>query len=166
MKKTLLIFILFFILNSCGKWEYVYKTNQKDFLLKDITNINVDGDDANQIHVLLRDILGENENNFPKYRLLVKSIKAETAEVINKDATASKFNIQFSISYILYNLYKNCNTFSKEIITLSSYSAKSAGYSFSTDLSQQESIAQNINKNIYRFVSSLNELSQIDSCNG
>lgn len=165
MKKTSFILIFFLILNSCGSWDYVYKTNKKDFLIKDKTDINIDGDDSDRIHLLLRNIIGENENDFPKYRLLARSIKTETAEAINKDATASKFNIQYSINYILYNLYKNCKIFNKNITTYSTYNVKSAGYSFGTDLSKEESIAQNIEKNIYKFIASLNQLSQRDKCN-
>ena len=48
---------------------------------------------------------------FPKFRLSVNSVKTETAAVISKDATATKFNVQYLINYDLYNLYKNCSVF-------------------------------------------------------
>ena len=100
--------------------------------------------------------------NFNKLETQTSSL----AKAIKKDATASKFNIQFSINYDLYSLYKNCKLYSKEINTVSNYNVKSAGYSFGTDLSQRESVSQNINKNINKFISSLETLSNIDSCDG
>ena len=109
-------------------------------------------------------MIGKNKDNFPNYSILVSSVKTETAEAIKKDATASKFNIKYLVKYSIYNLYKNCRVFSKEINTISVYNVKSAGYSFGTDLSQKESISQNIDKSINKFFASLNEIADINSC--
>ena len=165
MKKIVFILTIILILNNCGGFEFVYKTNKNDFLIKNTININVDGDDADQVYASLRDMVGDKEDN-PKYKLLVNSLKNESAAVINKDATASKFKIKYLINYDLYNLYKNCKVFNKEITTVSAYNTKAAGYSFGTDLSQKESALQNINNNINEFISSLNQLLDIDSCGG
>ena len=121
-------------------------------------------DDTVDIYVSLIEILGKPNDEFPKYRLSVDSIKTESAAVIKKDATASKFNIQYLISYDFYNLYKNCSVFQKEITTVNSYNVKSAGYSFGTDLSQKETSHQNIKKNINEFIFYLNTLSSLDKC--
>ena len=164
MKKTVFILSIILILNSCGGFEFVYKTNKNDFLIKNTTNINVDGDESEQVYISLRDAIGDIEDN-PKYRLLVNSLKTESAIVINKDATASKFQIKYSIDYDLYNLYKNCKIFNKEVTSLSTYNAKAAGYSFGTDLSQKESSVQNIKNNIDEFISFVNQL-DINSCGG
>ena len=96
----------------------------------------------------------------------MNSLKTESAIVINKDATASKFKIKYSINYDLYNLHKNCKVLNKEINTVSTYNAKAAGYSFGTDISQKESGVQNINNNINEFISALNQLLDVNSCNG
>ena len=165
MKKIVFILTIILILNNCGGFEFVYKTNKNDFLIKNTINISVDGDDADQVYASLRDMVGDKEDN-PKYKLLVNSLKNESAAVINKDATASKFKIKYLINYDLYNLYKNCKVFNKEITTVSTFNAKAAGYSFGTDLSQKESAVQNINNNINEFISSLNQLLDIDSCGG
>ena len=49
MKKTLIILSIILILNSCGGFEFAYKTNKNDFLIINTTNINVGGDDADQV---------------------------------------------------------------------------------------------------------------------
>ena len=61
------------------------------------------------------------------------------AEVIKTDATASKFMIKHDLKYTLNNANKNCLAFEKNISTINSYDAKSAGYSFGTDLVEKES---------------------------
>ena len=164
MKNNLFLLGALLILNNCTNFEFVNKTNIDNYFLKNNTELIVDGDNASQIRIVLNEKIGGKKDNFPKYQLSVNSSKTEVAEVIKKDATASKFNIQYSINYDFYSLYKNCKLFSKKINTISSYNVKSAGYSFGTDLSQKESIAQNINKNINNFFSSLNAKSSVDSC--
>ena len=164
MKNYLFFLGLFLALNNCGGFELVYKTNTNTFFVKNNTEIIVEGDSSDQLHMGLRDMVGDNKDNFPEYRILVSSVKTETAEVIKKDATASKFNIKYSVKYDIYNLYKNCRLYSKEINTISGYNVKSAGYSFGADLSQNESNTQNINNNINKFISSLREIKNINSC--
>ena len=164
MRKITLLFIVFFV-SSCGGFEFVYKTNTYNIALKDKTDISVSGDDQDIIRVVLRDSIGEKNTDFPKYKLTVVSSKNETAAVINKDATVSKFNIEYIITYDLYSLYKNCKVYAKAITTINSYNARSSGYSFGTELSQKESSNQNINKNIQEFLSTLNnQISDIDNC--
>ena len=164
MKKNLFFLGLFLILNNCGEFEMVYKTNTNVFFVKNNAEIIVEGDSASKLHTRLRGMIGDNKDSFPKYRILVSSVKTETADVIKKDATASKFNIKYSVKYDIYNLYKNCRIYSKEINTVGGYNVKSAGYSFGTDLSRKESISQNIDKNINKFFSSLMEITDINSC--
>ena len=94
----------------------------------------------------------------------LSSVKTETAAVISKDATATKFNVQYLINYDLYNLYKNCSVFQKEITTVNSYNVKSDGYSFGTDLSQKETSQQIIRRNINEFIFYLNTLESLDKC--
>ena len=163
MKKIVFILTIILILNNCGGFEFVYKTNKNDFLIKNTIDINVDGDDADQVYASLRDMVGDKEDN-PKYKLLVNSLKTESAEVVKKDATASKFKIQFLISYVFYNVNKNCKVLNKEITTISTYSVKSSGYSFGTDFSKDESTTNNIDKNINEFIFTLTTLSSLNNC--
>ena len=162
MKKLFLLFI-FCVLNSCVGFEFAYKTNDNIFLLKDATKIGVSGDNAYDIHVSLKNLIGNNESN-PKYILTVNSTKTETADSINKDATASKFIIKYSINYDLYNLFRNCKVFLKEITTTSVYNTKSAGYSFGTNLSKNESSIKNIDNNIDDFIVFSKISSDLDDC--
>jgi len=164
MKKNLFFLGLFLVLNNCGGFEMVYKTNSNIFFVKNNAEIIVEGDSASKLLTRLKSMIGDNKDNFPKYRILVSSVKTETADVIKKDATASKFNIKYSVKYDIYNLYKNCKLYGKEINTVSGYNVKSAGYSFGTQLSQKESVSQNIDKNINKFFSSLREITDINSC--
>jgi len=162
MKKSLILFLLLLILNNCG-FEFAYKTNKGSFLVSNDTAMEVSGDDASQLRVALTNILGDASNS-SKYKLRANSTKTESAVSIKKDATASSFKIIYKISYELINLHKNCKIANKTITTESSYNSKSEGYSFSTDLSQKESIEKNINKNINTFLSHLDSSGENIDC--
>ena len=164
MIKKLLIFALFFLLGSCGSFEFVYKLNKNFQTLSKLTKIDVNGDDSNQVYSLLKESFEDNDNSNTRYKLLVNSTKTESPEIIDKDATASKFRITFYINYKIYYLAENCKIFDEEIKTISFYSAKASGYSFATDLSQKDSITQNIRKNKSEFISKLNKIKAIDVC--
>ena len=164
MQKSLLILNIFLILYNCNGLEYVYGQQKNESLIKNSTIINVEGDDSGQFHRYLIDFIGSAKDDAPKYKILVNSLKTETAEVINKDGTASRFKIQYSIKYQLFIISKNCEIVNMDIITTNTYNSKSAGYSFGTDLSKKETGNQNINKNIKKFLSSLNNLSDINIC--
>ena len=94
MKKIIFFIFGFFLLKSCADFQLVYKTNQTGFLIKNVTEITTEGDDSTEIYIKLKDKLGE-RGEYLKYRLEVNAEKREFAEVINKDATASKFSIEF-----------------------------------------------------------------------
>ena len=114
--------------------------------------------------MILKDIMATNQNDEIKYRLDVNSTKKESAEVIKKDGTASKFSIEHQLIYSLHNLEKKCEIYEKEITTIINFSSKAAGYSFGTDFSKKESIEKNINKNIRDFISGLNSLANFSTC--
>ena len=78
MKKNLFIISVFLILNNCGGFEFAYKTSSNEFLTKNTTITYVDGDDANKIRVLLVDKFGSHDE-FPEYKLVVNSLKTESA---------------------------------------------------------------------------------------
>ena len=96
MKNIFIVFSLFLFVLNCGGFEFVYKTNINDFLIKDLTDLSVSGDNASDVYGILNNKMGDKEDNFPNFKLLVKSIKDETAVVVKKDATASKYNIEFT----------------------------------------------------------------------
>lgn len=164
MKKNILVVIALLLLNNCGKLEFVYKIEENILFLNKKTLVNVSGDDADLIQGFLNGKIGNTEDDEPEYKLIVNSSKKITAEVIEKDATASKFRTRYTISYYLFNLSEKCDILDKKITTVGVFNAKSAGYSFGTDFSKKESSKQSINKNLNEFMTSLHQVTLIDGC--
>ena len=59
------------------------------------------------------------------------------------------------LRYALNSVKKNCVIFEKEILTNNLYDAKSAGYSFGTDLAEKELYTKNLHSNIEQFINEL-----------
>ena len=95
---------------------------------------------------------------------IIYSKKNTVASVIEKDATASKFDIEYKINYYLKNRKENCTIMTESIRTISSYDSKSEGYSFGTDLSEKEVSTINIHSNIDNFINNLSILKNNLSC--
>ena len=165
MKKYILLFITMFFVTSCANLEFVYKSSRQVDELKNNTNLFISGDEADEIYSYIVGILESANSNNPNYSLSINSKRVEEALVVEKDATASKFSIKYTIEYSLYNINKNCKIIEVINITKDFYNSKSAGYSFGTDLSKKEINTKIISKNIDQFISSIDRYGDLNNCN-
>ena len=163
MKVFYSFFILFFI-SGCANFEFVYAPQNDNSKLKKDIHLSVVGDDSTEVYDALSSYLGNKPKEKASYELYVSSTRADTAQVIEKDATASKFKIDYKIEYNLYSLQKNCSVYKKTIFTENSYESKSEGYSFGTDFSRKETAKLTINESVRSFVSSLATISELSVC--
>ena len=156
IKRIFFITSLFVLIISCSNFEFVYNTSFQtiDKISKN-TLLSISGDNKDIINSYLLNKIGNAESS-PAYNLSIFSISSIEAAIIEIDATASKFMIKHDLKYTLSSVKKNCLIFEKNIITNNLYDAKSAGYSFGTDLAEKELSTKNLHSNIDQF---LNELS-------
>ena len=156
IKRIFFLIPLLVLIISCSGFEFVYNPS---FLVIDKINKNtllsISGDNKDIINSYLLSKIGE-AGSHPTYALSIVSNGVVEAAVIETDATASKFMIKHDLKYTLNNINKNCVIVEKNILTNNLYNAKSAGYSFGTDLAEKELSEKNLHSNIDQF---LNELS-------
>ena len=153
VKRIFLLIPLLVLIISCSGFEFVYNSVSFD-KIKEKTFFSISGDNKDIINSYLSSKIGEAESN-PVYILSIISSGSIEAAVIEADATASKFMIKHDLKYTLNSVKKNCVIFEKNILTKNLYDAKSAGYSFGTDLAEKELSKKNLHSNIDQF---LNEL--------
>ena len=154
IKRIFFLIPLLVLIISCSGFEFVYNASSFDNI-KEKSLFSISGDDKDIINRYLLSKVGEAESD-PTHTLSIVSSGSIEAAVIGADATASKFMIKHDLKYTLINMSKNCMIFEKNILTKILYDAKSAGYSFGTDLAEKELSAKNLHSNIDQF---LNELS-------
>ncbi len=164
MKKNIFLILVILFIANCANLEFVYKLNSGLDDLKNNTKVIIVGDDAIEIFYSIKNILGNINKQDSDYILKISSIRKDLAQVIEKDATASKFSIEYNISYSLFNLEQNCEIIDSQNLTKGFYDSKSAGYSFGTDLSKKETEKKLISRNIDQFVSSIYRYGDLNSC--
>ena len=155
IKRIFFITSLFVLIISCSSLDFVYNTS---FIttnnISENTLLSISGDNKDTINSYLLSKIGEAGNN-PTHALSIVSSGVIEATVVEIDATASKFMIKHDLKYTLNNISKNCIVFEKNILTTNLYDAKSAGYSFGTDLAEKELSTKNLHSNIDQFLSEL-----------
>ena len=153
IKRIFLLTLLLFLLINCSDLEFVYNTSYNS-KINEKTLLSISGDNKDIINSYLLGKLGGVENS-PAYILSIVSSGSIEAAVIETDATASKFMVKHDLKYILNNIGKNCIIAEKNISTENFYDAKSAGYSFGTDLAEKELSERNLHSNIDQFLDEL-----------
>ena len=153
IKRIFFLIPLLVLVISCSGFEFVYTIDSFD-KIKEKIFFSIRGDNKDIINSYLLNKIGNAESS-PAYNLSIFSISSIEAAVIEIDATASKFMIKHDLKYTLSSVKKNCLIFEKNIITNNLYDAKSAGYSFGTDLAEKELSTKNLHSNIDQFLTEL-----------
>ena len=155
IKRIFSITSLFVIIISCSSFDFVYNTSfQISNKMNGNTLLSISGDNREIINSYLSGKFGKAGSD-PVYVLHIVSDRSIEAVVIESDATASKFMIKHDLKYKLNIISKKCTVFEKNILTENLYDAKSAGYSFGTDLAEKELSTKNLHSNIDQFISEL-----------
>ena len=153
IKRIFFLISLLVLIISCSGFEFVYNIVSFD-KIKEKTLFSISGDNKSVINSYLLNKLGKAGSD-PVYALYIVSDGSIEAVVIESDATASKFMIKHDLKYKLNIISKKCTVFEKNILTKNLYDAKSAGYSFGTDLAEKELSIKNLHSNIDQFISEL-----------
>ncbi len=153
IKRIFFLIPLLALIISCSNFEFVYNAASFD-KTKEKTFFSIRGDNKDIINSYLLKKFGKAESD-PIYILYVDSSGSIEAVVIESDATASKFVIKHDLKYKLNNVSKKCTVLEKNILTENLYDAKSAGYSFGTDLAEKELYVKNLHSNIDQFINEL-----------
>jgi len=164
LKKYFYLLLISLFICSCANLEFAYKTNNSSLKIKNSTYLFIEGNESNEIYSYITSKLGASRNIDYQYKLLIKSKKNELAEVIEKDATASKFSIEYIILYSFVNAKLGCKIFDKEISTKGYYDSKSEGYSFGSDFSKNDLSKKLIYKNIDQFIELIYAKSNLEKC--
>ena len=155
IKRIFFLTPLLILIISCSRFEFLYNTSDNiEYGVKYKTLLSISGDNKDIINSYLLSKIGEAGDN-PAYALSIVSNGVIEAVVIGSDATASKFMIKHDLKYTLNDISKNCIAFEKNILTKNLYNAKSAGYSFGTDLAEKELSTKNLHSNIDQFINEL-----------
>ena len=144
--------LLFFIF-SCSNIEFVIKDSSITNPLKNKTLLLIDKNSDQRFVKGLYSYFGNNE----KYEYILKTVFLEKKEnrIIKNNQVAEKIEYTLEVNYDLYYKTSECKIYNKTIISKFSFTPKSAGYNFGSDISFEKLYSSSVNHNIDNFIDAL-----------
>ena len=144
--------LLFFIF-SCSNIEFVIKDSSITNPLKNKTLLLIDKNSDQRFVKSLYSYFGNNE----KYEYILKTVFLEKKEnrIVKNNQVAEKIEYALEVNYDLYYKTSECKIYNKTIISKFSFTPKSAGYNFGSDMSFDKLYSSSVNHNIDSFIDAL-----------
>ena len=144
--------LLFFIF-SCSNIEFVLKDNSVTNPLKNNTSLLIDKNSEERFVRGLYSYFGNNE----QYKYILKTAFLEKKEnrIVKNNQVAEKIEYTLEVDYDLYYKTSECKVYNKTIISKFSFTPKSAGYNFGSDMSFDKLYNSSVNQNINNFIDTL-----------
>ena len=152
IKKYIAYSFLFFIF-SCSNIEFVLKDSSPTNPLKNKTVLLIDKYSEERFVRGLYSYFGNNE----KYDYILKTTFLEKKEnrVVKNNQVAEKTEYTLEVNYELFYKTSECKIYNKTIISKFSFTPKSAGYNFGSDMSFNKLYTNSIDQNIKNFINTL-----------
>lgn len=162
MRFFFLNIIILFLLASCSNINFLLGTKEGSNFLKNKTVVNVVGWDKPILNEVLFLRLGEQRKN--RFYLTAKVSEKQTKRSINENQVVQKIDYKITINYILRDATKGCRDIEKEQTSSFSFTPKSAGYNFASDVLLQKLFEEAAHINVDSFLSFANDKIRAYNC--
>ena len=147
--------IVFFSLVSCSNINFLLNTNEGADFLKNKTLLYVDGWD----NLILKETLflkfGEAEEN--RFMLTANVSEKQTKKSVGENQVALKIDYKIIIDYSLSDTNNKCPSIKNRQISSFSFTPKSSGYNFASDVLLDSLYEEAALNNVNGFVSFAND---------
>ena len=152
IKKYIICSFLFFIF-SCSNIEFVLQDSNQTNPIKEKTLLLIDKNSEERFVRSLYSYFGNNE----KYEYILKTTFLEKKEnrIVKNNQVAEKIEYTIEVDYDLFYKTSECRVYNKTIISKFSFTPKSAGYNFGSDMSFNKLYSSSVNQNINSFIDAL-----------
>ena len=149
IKKYIVSIFLFFIF-ACSNIELVLKNDNETNPLENKTALIVDKKTEERFTKALYSFFGSQEDN--EYILKIKFNETKENRIVKNNQVAEKIEYTLEVNYNLFHKTNECKVFEKTIISKFSFTPKSAGYNFGSDVSFDKLYNSSVDKNINNFI--------------
>tara|TARA_B100001057_G_C22814464_1_gene936804 strand:+ start:998 stop:1486 length:489 start_codon:yes stop_codon:yes gene_type:complete len=160
--RYILVFFIFFILQSCNDIEFVY--NDKKNLtnpLYENTKVSTTGLELAFLKSYIPMFFGNTKNEKYSLSILIQEEKIRRSVETNQAVSDLRYELKFF--YEVKKIDENCVIFKKKVISSFSINPKSSGFNYGTDVSLQKKYELAVRKNINQFISYLTSI-DLNSC--
>ena len=144
---------LLFLIFSCSNIEFVLKDRNLTNPLKNNTSLLIDKNLEERFVRGLYTNFGNNEKH--EYILKTTFLEKKENRIVKNNQVAEKIEYTLEVDYDLYYKTSECKVYNKTIISKFSFTPKSAGYNFGSDMSFDKLYNSSVNQNINNFIDAL-----------
>tara|TARA_B100001250_G_scaffold142117_1_gene121628 strand:+ start:367 stop:867 length:501 start_codon:yes stop_codon:yes gene_type:complete len=162
MRVLFLKIIVFFSLVSCSNINFLLETKEGSDFLKNKTLIYVGGWDNPVLKDLLFLKIGEAEED--RFILNAQVDEKQTKKSINENQVAIKIDYKIVVDYSLVDITNKCPEISNRQISNFSFTPKSSGYNFASDVLLGSLYEESILNNVNNFISFANDILKSNKC--
>ncbi len=151
MKLFLVNFLVFFYLTSCSNINFLVEKKEVSGFLQNKTNVYSDGWEKHYLKDALFMQLGEPFER--RFLLTSKVTEKQTKRSIGDNQVAEKIDFRVVVDYTLIDSSNNCPEIKNRQISSFSYTPKSSGYNFASDVLLNNLYEKALLDNVINFIS-------------
>ena len=162
MKLLFFKIIVFFSLVSCSNINFLLATKEGSDFLKNKTLVYVDGWNNPALKETLFLKVGEAKEN--RFVLTANVSEKQTKKSVGENQVALKIDYKIIINYSLNDTIKKCPDIKNKQISSFSFTPKSSGYNFASDVLLDSLYEEAALNNVNNFISFANDRLQSYGC--
>jgi len=162
MRFFFVLIVIFFSLASCTNIDFLLDDGTEADLLKNKTAIYLSGWDNPVLKEVFFMRLGEASGN--KFLLTAEVIQEQTKRSVDENQVAKKIDYKITIDYGLNDIEKKCPNILNRQTSNFSFTPKSSGYNFASDVLFQDLLRGAVMENLDSFVDFANSELQSQKC--
>jgi len=154
--------LVFFSLASCTNINFLLDENAGADLLKNKTGAYINGWDNPILKEVFFIRLGEASDN--RFLLTAEAIQKQTKRSVNENQVAKKIDYKIIINYSLSDSQNKCSNILNSQTSGFSFTPKSSGYNFASDVLFENLLRDAVLKNLDNFMDFANSALQSQNC--
>ena len=162
MRFVFVLGFIFFSLASCTKINFLLDDVKDTGFLKNKTAVYLSGWDNPVLKEVFFIKLGEASDN--RFLLTVEATQKETKRSVEENQVAKKIDYKITINYSLSDVEKKCSNLSNNQTSSFSFTPKSSGYNFASDVLFENLLKEAVLKNVDDFMDFANSALQSQNC--
>ena len=155
-------FYFFFSLVSCTNINFLLSENGGGNFLKNNTSTYLSGWENPILEEVFFIKLGEASDN--RFLLTAQATQKQTKRSVDENQVAKKIDYKIIINYSLSDIKKKCINISNTQTSSFSFTPKSSGYNFASDVLFENLLKEAILENVDSFMGFANSLLQSQNC--
>ena len=162
MRFVFIKVIILFSLVSCTNIDFLLDENTGSDFLKNKTVVYLSGWDNPVLKEAFFLRLGEASDN--RFFLTAEATQKQTKRSVDENQVAKKIDYKIIINYSLSDAEKKCSNISNNQTSSFSFTPKSSGYNFASDVLFEELLKEAVLENVNNFMDFANSALRSQNC--